>query len=110
MNRKTPLSGARPLIETEYCFVPAAADILRQLPGMTLYQSSRIVAVVCWVCAKASGQDPTGAITGVVTDPSGATVPRARVSVKHKQTGAESVSNYAPYRTLYVPRSSRRRL
>lgn len=54
---------------------------------MILYQSLRIVVVVCFFFATATGQEPTGGIGGSVTDPSGATVPRARVTVTHKQTG-----------------------
>jgi hypothetical protein len=38
-----------------------------------------------------SGQDPTGAITGSIADPSGATVPLARVTLKHKQTSQSQI-------------------
>lgn len=38
-----------------------------------------------------SSQEPSGGISGSVTDPSGATVPRTRVIVKHKQTGQSQV-------------------
>ena len=50
------------LIGTNYCFVPAAAGILRQLPGMTFHQSLRIVAGVYLRCAEASAQHPTGGV------------------------------------------------
>ena len=54
---------------------------------MVLHQRVKLLAIVALLSAVASGQDPTGAITGTVTDPSGGTVPRARATVKHKQTG-----------------------
>src|SRR5262245_56779948 len=58
-----------------------------QLLTMPIYRSSGAAGVLCFLLTAALAQEPTGAIAGSVTDPSGASVPRARVVVKHKQTG-----------------------
>ncbi|MEX2263802.1 MAG: carboxypeptidase regulatory-like domain-containing protein [Bryobacteraceae bacterium] len=62
---------------------------------MRRYQSLHLAAVLCLLFPTANAQDPTGGISGSVTDPSGATVPRARVIVKHKQTGHDQLRTTA---------------
>src|SRR6266446_2643959 len=52
------------------------------------FQRSVYLLVVALLCAiGAWGQTPTGAIEGVVTDPSGAVVPGARITVTETGTG-----------------------
>jgi hypothetical protein len=47
----------------------------------------RFTLVLLSVCLLATAQEPTGAIAGAVTDPSGATVPRAVVTAADQRTG-----------------------
>ncbi len=75
------------LIDKDYCVATATAGILPRHIGMTLHQLLKVVAILGFFFTTVNSQEPTGGISGSVTDPSGATVPRARVTVKHKQTG-----------------------
>ncbi|HEU0139446.1 MAG TPA: carboxypeptidase-like regulatory domain-containing protein, partial [Bryobacteraceae bacterium] len=58
---------------------------------MTLHLGLKVAAVLYLAVTIVNSQEPSGGISGSVTDPSGATVPRARVIVKHKQTGQSQV-------------------
>jgi len=53
---------------------------------MLFHRTYKQFALLCLMTAVASGQEPVGAIGGSVTDPSGATVPRATVRVTHSLT------------------------
>ncbi len=46
-----------------------------------------LTGVLLGICVPADAQEPTGAISGSVTDPSGATVPRAAVKASDQRTG-----------------------
>ena len=50
------------------------------------------VALTCFVAA-ASAQEITGTISGTVTDPSGAAVPEAKVSVTSQQTSIQGTTS-----------------
>jgi hypothetical protein len=54
---------------------------------MVKIASLPFIAVLLAACMTALAQEPTGAITGSVMDPSGATVPRATVTAKDQRTG-----------------------
>jgi len=58
---------------------------------MTLHRGLKATAVLYLAVTIVKSQEPAGGIGGSVTDPSGATVPHARVIVKHKQTGQSQV-------------------
>ncbi|MCZ2074934.1 MAG: TonB-dependent receptor [Bryobacterales bacterium] len=58
---------------------------------MTLQLVMKVAAALHLSVMIVSSQEPSGGISGSVTDPSGATVPRTRVIVKHKQTGQSQV-------------------
>src|SRR6266436_4452969 len=55
----------------------------------------RVVFPLLVFSALTFGQSPTGEIAGLVTDPSGAAVPGAAVSIRHAATGftRETVTN-----------------
>src|SRR5579872_7243752 len=46
------------------------------------------VCLLLGVAVSAPGQEPTGIITGTITDSSGAVVPNATITIMHKATGA----------------------
>ena len=73
-------------------------------------QLLHFVAILGLPFTTANGQDPTGGIAGSVTDPSGATVPRARVDGETQADRAKPASNDYRNRTLHFPLSSRGRL
>src|ERR1700759_1383099 len=53
-----------------------------------------------------AGQDPTGVLEGQITDPSGALIPKASVTVKNSATGFEATQESSPtggYRFSYLP-------
>ncbi|MEJ7607660.1 MAG: carboxypeptidase-like regulatory domain-containing protein [Bryobacteraceae bacterium] len=52
-----------------------------------LFSSWLVPAVLLTLCLPATAQEPTGNIIGAVSDPSGATVPRATVTAKDQRTG-----------------------
>jgi hypothetical protein len=54
---------------------------------VSLLQSLKFTIISGLFVAIARGQEPAGGISGSITDPSGATVPLAEVTVTHKQTG-----------------------
>ena len=47
----------------------------------------RVFFVILMFVSVGAAADPTGTISGVVTDPSGAVIPGAAVTVKHTSTG-----------------------
>lgn len=54
---------------------------------MQKVRSRTWLAALTLACFTLFAQEPTGAIRGSITDPSGGTVPRARVKLLHPQTG-----------------------
>ena len=72
-----------------------------------LQKSLLVASVICLLAVPpVSAQDPSGAIEGAVTDPSGAVVPAARVTVRNAGTGLARETVSGPdgfYRVLALP-------
>lgn len=61
--------------------LPAAVDVCRFLPVIV----ALAFGISC--AATAYGQTTFGSVTGVITDPSGAAVPSAQITVVNQDTG-----------------------
>ena len=71
-----------------------------------LFRFAVLPAVLLWLAASLFAQGERGAITGLVTDASGAAVPHVDVTVTEKQTGVESkavTNELGLYRIPYLP-------
>ena len=68
----------------------AVASLLKS--HMANKQYLRLLALILMVFGLGLAQEPTGGITGTVVDPSGATVPRATVTVEDQRTGRTFVA------------------
>ena len=73
---------------------------------MTSKRAVLTVLLSSLVAAAASAQDPTGSIEDVVSDPSQRSVPGARVTARHLETGFAQQATAAPdgfYRVVLLP-------
>src|ERR1700728_2411479 len=74
-----------------------------------MYPSKSVVAALAFVtfsCSALFAQDVTGKITGTITDPSGAVVANAKVTVTSKATGTAHETTSDPsgaYQVLQLP-------
>ena len=63
----------------------------------------RLVAACVLLAAAAPGQDPRGTITGRTTDPSGASIPRARVRAINEATGVAAATTVNEAANFSIP-------
>src|SRR5437867_8161151 len=91
--------------------VPQRSSIHIRRTAMKSYRDLRIVSLLAiTVCLSmtvpAHAQNPTGTVFGIVTDSSGAVVPRVLITVKNIDTGATreaSTSEAGEYRVSLLP-------